>query len=227
MGEAEQMAYLATKIKEVRAESSYCILLDSGNWAKGTLLSDKFKGLPMAEILGALEYSAVGIGEGEIHFGIENMRALESEAGIPFVNCNIFESGTDTRPDFLKKFVIIEKGPFRIGIIGVSSPEGGRGKGMRVKDPFTVLPSVMSEVLEENPDFTVILSRLGFERDKALARAFPQTGIIVGGGDGENFDKPRQEGKTLIVQAGEKAQFLGSLSLDMSSVVNISRGAED
>ena len=68
-GEAEQMAYLATVVKQIRASEQYTILVDSGNWAQGTLLSDQFKGMPMVEIMSALGYDAVGLGEGEIYFG--------------------------------------------------------------------------------------------------------------------------------------------------------------
>ena len=82
-GEAEQMAYLATVVKQIRAQEEYTLLLDSGNWASGTMLSDSFKGMPMVEIFSAMEYDAVGIGEGEISFGAKNLYMLRRRPTSP------------------------------------------------------------------------------------------------------------------------------------------------
>lgn len=221
-GEAEQMAYLATVVKQARASEPYTILVDSGNWAKGTLLSDRFKGMPMVEIMSAIGYDAVGIGEGEIAFGSKNLYALSSEAKFPLLCCNLVEAGTGLPPSFLQnKFTLLERGPFKVAIIGVAAPGKYPSTGLEVKDPFTLLPEVLNEISKLNPDIVILLSRLGFERDRALARAFPQLSVIVGGADRINLEKPHREGQTFILQAGEKAKFLGSLAIDMEATIRI------
>lgn len=220
-GEAERMAYLATVVKQIRASQSYTLLLDSGNWAKGTLLCDKFKGLPMAEILSSLQYDAVGIGEGEIAFGSKNLYILEEKATFPMVSCNLIEEGTGIAPYFLKRFITIEKGPFKIAITGISAPVKYPGTGFAVMDPYPVLPKLLKEIKDYKSDIIILLSRIGIEKDQAIARAFPDLNIIIGGGDGKNLEKPLRVGQTFICQAGEKAQFVGSLAIDMEATIRI------
>lgn len=222
MGEAEQMAYLATVVKQVRASESYTLLVDSGNWAQGTLLSDQFKGMPMVEVMGAIGYEAVGIGKGEISFGSQNLYSLEDEAGFPILCCNLVEEGTGIPPYFLeKKFITLEKGPFKIAITGITAPGEYPGSGLKGKDHFKALPGVLEEIENEKPDVIILLSTIGLERDKAVARAFPQINVIVGGGDGLNLKEPVKQGDTYIVQSGERAQFLGSLAIDLEATIRI------
>ena len=221
-GEAEQMAYLATVVKQIKASEQYTILLDSGNWAQGTMLSDQFKGMPMVEIMSALKYDAVGIGEGEIYFGSQNLYSLEDKAAFPLLCVNLKEMQTGLTPYFLeKKYIVLERGPFRVAVTGIAKPEQYPGTDLVVSDPFIALPEVLKEIEEEKVDIIIVLSRLGIERDRALARAFPQINVIVGGGDGLNLEAPKREGQTFLVQAGEKAQFLGSLSIDMEATIKI------
>ncbi len=226
-GEAEQMAYLATVVKQVKEDSPYNVLVDSGNWAKGTLLSDRFKGLPMAEILSVMKYDAVGIGEGEMEFGSKNLYLLEEKATFPFVSCNLQEEGMGIPPYFVKKYVTLEKGPFKVAITGVSPMGDYKSKGFLVTDPFTTLPEVIEEIKGYNPDIIILLSRLGIERDRAIARAFPDINVIVGGRDKINMEYPERVGNTFICQAGERAKFLGKLSIEMEYEIEITSVEEE
>lgn len=222
-GEAEQMAYLSTVLKEQKEGRQYTILLDSGNWARGTMLSDSFKGLPMVEILSALDYDGVGIGEGEISFGVKNLHILEDQAKFPMVCCNLIEKDSGIAPYFLKRHIIIERGPFKIAVAGIASCEKTyAATGFQVLDPFMVLPDVLSEIKEDSADLLILLTGHGVEKDKAVARAFPDFNVIIGGGEGKNLEAPVMVGQTHICQAGEKGQFIGNLEIDMEATIRIS-----
>lgn len=221
-GEAEQMAYLATIVKQIKASQSYTILVDAGNWSKGTLLSDHFKGMPMVEIMNNLEYDASAIGEGEIDFGSKNLYILEDKAEFPLLSCNLVESGTGIPPYFLKdKYVVIERGPFTIIITAVSNPMKYPGSGIEVKDPFEVLPDVLKEIASHKPDVIILLSRLGLENDKKIANKFPEINVIVGGPDRLKLEDPIVQQDTYIVQSGERAGFLGKLSIDIEGKIRL------
>jgi 2',3'-cyclic-nucleotide 2'-phosphodiesterase (5'-nucleotidase family) len=221
-GNAEQMSYLSTVVKRVRNKESFTLLVDSGNWAKGTLLSDSFKGMPIVEIMNVIKYDAVNIGEGEIAFGNMNLYNLHDKSSFCMLSCNIMEESTGISPYFLKKFVIIKKGPFKVAVVGIALPGSCTDKGFIVKDPFTLLPDVLKEVEDNKPDVIVLLSRMGIEGDRALARAFPALNVIIGGRDRKFLDNPIIEGQTFICQAGEKAKYLGSLAFDIKTTIKIS-----
>ncbi|MCE1245110.1 MAG: hypothetical protein LWY06_00530 [Firmicutes bacterium] len=222
-GNTDNISYLATIIKQKIADTNFSILVDSGNWAKGTMLADHFKGMPMVEILNYLSYDAVGIGEGEIAFGSQNLYNIAGEAKFPLLCANLVESGTGIPPYFLdKKFVIKEKGPFIVGITAIANPQVYPGTGIEAKDPFAILPDVFNEMQKHNPDVIILLSRLGTERDKAIARAFPQISLIVGAGE-EPLESPIREGNTFIVRPGDNGRFLGAIDFDMEAVIKISQ----
>jgi 2',3'-cyclic-nucleotide 2'-phosphodiesterase (5'-nucleotidase family) len=220
-GEAEQMAYLATAVKQVRAGEPYVMLVDSGNWAMGTMLSDTFKGMPMVEILGALKYDGVGVGEGEMAFGKDNLYTLSAKAAFPLISCNMIEEQSGKAPPFMKSHVIVQKGPFKVAITGISPMEKLSNSGLVARDPFAALPGVMEEINFEKPDLLIVLSRLGIERDEAIVRAFPQINVIVGGRDGLNLESPRVAGSAFLCQAGERGKFLGRLDLEMQGILRI------
>jgi 2',3'-cyclic-nucleotide 2'-phosphodiesterase (5'-nucleotidase family) len=222
-GEADQMIYLATKVKEIRALENYTILLDSGNWAKGTFLSDNFKGMPMVEIFNVMKYDAVNVGEGEIAFGSDNLYQLQQYAQFPLISCNLIENGTGAPPSYIKKYTVINRGPFNIAITGISSPdEQFHDSNLTSVNPFKILPEVIQELSSYEIDVFILLSRLGLERDRALSRVFPRFNVIIGGKDKKQLDQPIVEGQTFICQAGEKGKYIGSISIDMHSILKIS-----
>lgn len=220
-GNAEQMAYLATIVKKIRQAEPLTLLVDSGNWAKGTTLSDSFKGLPIAEIFSAMKYEAVGIGQGEVEFGAKNLYSLEDKADFPLVCCNLLEEGTGIPPFFLHDYIIINKGLFRIGITGVTAPVNIKGTGFIIPEPETALEPVIKKLNNLGLDLIILLSSLGMERDRKLSRTFPEINVIISGGDNIRTETPVMEGDTFICQAGEKAEFLGSLTVSMETAIKI------
>ncbi|MFP4497401.1 MAG: hypothetical protein ACLFQV_04250 [Vulcanimicrobiota bacterium] len=220
-GNAEQMAYLSTMVKQITQDNPNVILVDSGNWARGTLLSDQFKGMPMVEIMSAIGYDAVGIGEGEIAFGSKNLYMLEEKSTFIMVSSNIYEEGTGLTPYFLKKIVVFEKGPFKIAVTGLAYPEEYPATKIKVKSLDEVLPEIINEIEKINPHVTILLSRMGIGEDKKIAEKYPQFNVIVGGRDKKFLEEPIRVGNTYICQAGEKAQYLGSLEIDMETNINI------
>jgi 5'-nucleotidase len=214
-GNTEQMPYLSSVVKQSREKEPFTILVDSGNWAKGDFLSDSFKGMPMVEIMNVIKYDAVNTGESEISLGEKELFKLHEKASFPLLSCNIIMSATGKTPDFIRKYAIFNKGPFKIAVIGVSFPGNYEKKGFVVQDPFTMLPETFSEVEDHKTDVVILLSRMGIEVDRELARKFPQTNVIIGGRDKKFIDPPITQGQTVICQAGEKAKYLGTISLDM------------
>jgi 2',3'-cyclic-nucleotide 2'-phosphodiesterase (5'-nucleotidase family) len=65
-------------------------------------------------------------------------------------------------------------------------------------------------------DFVVVLSHCGFEIDKAMAKRFPQIGLIVGGHDHKVLEQPFVESGVPIVQAGDRGRFLGEVRVQVA-----------
>jgi 2',3'-cyclic-nucleotide 2'-phosphodiesterase (5'-nucleotidase family) len=79
---------------------------------------------------------------------------------------------------------------------------------IKIGNPNEALEKVITNL---NNNFIVVLSHLGFEKDKEIALKFPQIGLIVGGHSQTLVKKPVKVGNTLIVQAGPNGSRIGVL----------------
>ncbi|MEW6527076.1 MAG: hypothetical protein AB1444_10455 [Spirochaetota bacterium] len=156
-------------------------------------------------------YTAVGIGDQEFAAGIDTLYQYQNE--LPFVCANLqyFAGGKWQSP---KKHVTVTIGKKTIGITALID-----------NDAFKYYPNeIVSKIKISNPkealqqeikfltgNFIVVISHLGFEKDKELAVLFPQIALIVGGHSQTLVKKPVKVGNTLIVQAGPNGSRIGIL----------------
>jgi hypothetical protein len=83
-----------------------------------------------------------------------------------------------------------------------------------IQDPLQVAAAVVKE-LTGKVDYIVALTHQGTNRDWVIARRVPGIDLVVGGHDKQKTKEPFEAEKTLIVQAGEKGQYLGLLEVTM------------
>ncbi|TNF06596.1 MAG: DUF5011 domain-containing protein [Bacillota bacterium] len=101
------------------------LFIGGGDLLQGSLLSNYFNGASMIEILNALDMDAFVIGNHEFDWGIEivtNYRDIDHPlmyADFPLLGANIFYKNTETRPEYIDPYTIIQKGQMKVGIIGL------------------------------------------------------------------------------------------------------------
>jgi hypothetical protein len=80
-----------------------------------------------------------------------------------------------------------------------------------VADPEIVLPDVIRDLKNQNPDLLVLLSHAGVAESKRLAGQFPEFHLIVSATSVEDplYDNPVNVGETLIVSVGHKGKHVG------------------
>jgi 2',3'-cyclic-nucleotide 2'-phosphodiesterase (5'-nucleotidase family) len=156
-------------------------------------------------------YTAVGIGDQEFAAGIDTFYQYQNE--LPFVCANL-QYFSDGKWQFPKKHVTVTIGNYTIAITALID-----------NDAFKYYPNeIVSKIKISNPKealqkeiknltgkFIVVISHLGFEKDKELAVLFPQIGLIIGGHSQTLVKKPVKVGNTLIVQAGPNGSRIGIL----------------
>ena len=156
-------------------------------------------------------YTAVGIGDQEFAAGVETFYQYRNE--LPFVCANLqyFAGG---RWQATKKHITVTIGNLTIGITAVIDNDAFKYypneilSKIKIADPKEAL---QKEIKNMDNNFIVVLSHLGFEKDKELAVQFPQIGLIVGGHSQTLVKKPVKVGNTLIVQAGPNGSRIGVL----------------
>lgn len=131
----------ATLIRQARAEISNALLVDNGDLLQGTLLGDfiaRKRSLadgqlhPMIEAMNALGYDAANVGNHDLNYGLDFLRASVDGASFPFVCANLFgDVDGETDPWFppyvvVSRTVVADDGSasvLRIGLIGVLPPQ--------------------------------------------------------------------------------------------------------
>jgi len=214
-------ACLAAMIREERAQNpDGTLLLSAGDMFRGAPISDLFRGEPVLQMMNELRFDAMAVGNHEFDWGTEVLKRLSAGARFPFLTANVFVGASQSLPGILPYALLNKKG-LKIAVIGLTTVETpfktnpNNVKGLSFIDPVKVLPGVIAEVKARGAQCIVVLSHLGFDRDRDLARRVSGIHVIVGGDSHTAVSEPVMVGETLIAQAGYYGIYLGVLRLEV------------
>lgn len=216
-------ARLAQMIEEERRKNpDGTLLLSGGDMFQGTAVSNIFRGEPVLDFMNAVRFDAMAIGNHEFDWGRDTLDKLRESARFPFLSANIRGRAGNLAWESTP-YVILERKGLKIAVIGVTATETryttkpGNVEGLEFRHPRMVLPGVLKEVRSQGAKTIILLSHAGFDADKALATEVSDIDVIVGGHSHTAVHDPVALGRTIIVQAGCCAQYLGVLNLSVDS----------
>lgn len=216
-------ACLAAMIREERVQNpDGTLLLSAGDMFRGAPISDLFRGEPVLQMMNELHFDAMAVGNHEFDWGLELLKHLSAAARFPFLSANVFVGERRSLPGALPYALFNKKG-LKIAVIGLTTVETpfktkpDNVKGLSFVDPVSVLPGVIAEVKARGARFILVLSHLGFDRDRELARRVSGIHVIVGGDSHTTVSEPVVVGETLIAQAGYYGIYLGVLKLEVDA----------
>ncbi|WP_434752000.1 bifunctional metallophosphatase/5'-nucleotidase [Paenibacillus amylolyticus] len=211
------MSAIAAMISEERAQAGHLLVLDIGDHmdrmaveTEGTL------GMANVDVLNLTGYDAITIGNNEgLTFTPDQLAQSYTGLLCPIVCGNVLEQDTGHPPAWMKPWSIIEKGPFRIGLLGATAPFNTFYElmGWQVTDPVETLQDQV-KTLREDVDIIIVLSHLGLSTDKRLAEQVSGIDIILGGHTHHVLEEPLMIGKTVLGAAGKFGQWLGKVVLE-------------
>lgn len=179
-------------------------------------LTEATDGQANIELMNTIGYDAVTIGNNE---GIGNSRAvldhLYDDANFPVVLANLVDLNTQTRPEWVKPFLIVptEIG-IKVGIIGLTAPFPltYNPNNWDVKDPIAILNEVVPDVQKE-ADYIILLSHLGINSDDQIAAEFPQINLILGSHTHHLFKEGKKINTTQLAAAGKFGYYVGEVTV--------------
>ncbi|MBN2605368.1 MAG: bifunctional metallophosphatase/5'-nucleotidase [Bacilli bacterium] len=121
IGAANIANFLITKQAE---NPENTIILAGGDMLQGSAMSNYYYGLSTITLMNQMHFDAFGIGNHEFDWGLEVVTnyfdddETNGEANFPLLGANVFLKGTTTIPDGIEPYTIIERGDYKIGIIG-------------------------------------------------------------------------------------------------------------
>lgn len=217
----------ATLIREIREREPNTLLLDCGDLFQGSAESFLARGRIMAEAVQILRYDALIVGNHEFDWGLDNLRRLYQQAGVPVLAADIRSPPATAAPiPGLQPFLLKEMDGVRVLVIGLSNPLIPRWfrpnmLGDLVLDESVVsLRRLMPRVREQRPDILVLAAHQGCRQwgddqanqINALARFFPELDVIIGAHTHADVDR-REINRVMYTQAGAYGLWLGKITL--------------
>ncbi len=214
------MVRLATLVENQREHwgAERVMLLDAGDTIHGTNIVNLFDGIPAIEVMNYMGYNAMVLGNHEFNFGQGVLQERIEDADFPILGANVIYD-EDGSP-FTASAYIEEISGVRVGVIGLATEDTpvtthpDNVLGLTFAEPAGIA-SILAQRLKDVHDVDVLiaLTHVGLEVDEKLASAVPELDVIVGGHSHSTLTEPAEVNGTLIVQAHEYANFLGSLAL--------------
>lgn len=217
-------------IEEIREKegAENVLLFDCGDYSQGSLYYNLFKGEAEIELMNAMGYNAVGVGNHEFDFGVENLARIAKKANFPILCSNYDFTGTACEGVIIPSATIEVKG-VKIGLFALSpNPAGLIAKdyyaGIKYLSPIETANKYAHLLRQMGCDIVICLSHLGYEMpnddcdDKRLAAATSGIDIILGGHSHTYFETPakttNKEGKEVLLQQMNKnGRYLGVMEI--------------
>ena len=232
------LARLAPLIRAERAAvpTGLSLVLDNGDLLQGTTLARvAFKGPhdashPLAQVLSAIGYDAIGLGNHDFDFGTSYLDAVCRILPCPVTSANV-EGLHHVRPHLLlTREAVCSDGQsrrIRIGIASALPEETGKwnrhkvAPGVTITEPLAALETAVEQLCGAGADVIILLAHAGFRSAENDAENFADVALTL-----ENVDAvvaghthlvySSTGGSTPCVLPGFAANCLGRIDLDLT-----------
>ncbi|MCY3778993.1 MAG: 5'-nucleotidase C-terminal domain-containing protein [Chloroflexi bacterium] len=229
-------ARLATVVQQIRAEVDNQLLLDAGDRFTGTLFHVQHRGQDSVEIMNAIGYDALALGNHEFNEGSDGLANFVTGLNFPSLSANIDFSADPFLAGLVEPAIVLDVGGESIGIIGLTTPETvvlNRPSDDLVfsEDLAGVTQEQVDKLTEQGINKIILLTHLGYEPDVELAQSVSGVDVVVGGhtntflsnaysgalGEYPTVLESASGEPILVVQADTKTIYLGRLDLEFDA----------
>jgi len=219
------------------------LFIGGGDFLQGTLISNYFDGASTIDVLNQMQMDAFTIGNHEFDWGFDiitdfrNPSSDSIQADFPLLGANIFYDGTQTRPDNIEPYTIIEKGNLKIGIIGViglgleSSIATSKITGYYFDDPV-YWTAYYAEQLRTNDNVDVVLAIIhdngissGYNQSMSSLTGNQKIDAVFNGHSHSTYAQyiTRTGVRLPYIQSGSSGTNLGKVTLEFDALKNVTQ----
>ena len=226
------LSLLSGYINKVRQEEENVIYVISGDMVQGSLIDMEYKGASTIEIMNYLAPDVVALGNHELDYGLPHLLFLEKIANFPIVNANLYIKKFNKR--LMSPYLILRKAGFDILFTGIITEkvmdalkqDSLIGSFVTLEEASQEVGKITNAYKNDDIDLTIILTHIGFDSDKELAKLLkPEWGVdmIIGGHSHTVLEEPARVNNILITQAGVGSDQVGRFDIvvddDTNSIV--------
>ncbi len=206
---------------ELRAQGRRVFFFDAGDAAdRSVRFCSLTKGGAVPGLLSAMGYDLQALGNAiSLTYGPQAVAEMAARADFPLLAANLCD-GEAARTPNLKPCVELPLAEgLKLGVLGltVHSPQGYALYGLRPPDFREAARAWVEKLAGQGAGPLVAVSHLGLENDRRLAEAVPALDVILGGHSHSLLPQGERVNGVLIAQAGEYAQHLGRVDLEIDA----------
>ena len=239
-------ARMAAVINQIRAEGGNVVLLDGGDRFTGTLFHQQYRGADNVQIMNALGYDGMTVGNHEFDDGDQVLADFINGVTFPVVTSNVDVSESPILNGLIQATTIIDVNGVSIGLAGLVTPEtpilSSPGDELVFNEDLVgAAQAAVDELTANGATFVVLMTHIGLDADREVAAGTTGIDVIVGGHShtllGNAYvasaaeypvvvENPNGE-PVYIVQAGSNSQYLGRLDVTVDAAGIVTSAAGD
>lgn len=214
---------------QAASEGIESLVVDGGDFMEGNLYYMANNGAKTFNIMSAMGYDAVVIGNHDFLMGTKNLNELlkENPPKFDYLGANFKLDGTALYTGIrknVKDYAIYEKAGAKIALMGLTTDElfyAWAFKNGKIKKPGKTADKIAKKIRKnENPDFVIALTHLGTRKDQKMINKSSGIDLVVGGHSHQALFNPiyfpnKNGVKVPVVQAGSHGKFVGKLVIDV------------
>ncbi|HLS35223.1 MAG TPA: bifunctional UDP-sugar hydrolase/5'-nucleotidase [Bacillota bacterium] len=203
------------RIKHKRKDEA-CFIVDIGDHIDRVHpIAEAFMGKGNVQLLNEASYDVITIGNNEgITLSHDDLFHLYNEAQFDVV-CSNLNSLTEKQPDWLNKVIYKQTASnVKIAILGLTAAFNPFYNLLdwHVEEPTETLHNELAR-LTDDVDIVILLSHLGLNEDRSIAKNFPQIDLIIGGHTHHLLKSGEIVRETLLTAAGKHCSHIGEVML--------------
>ena len=207
----------------INHEKKPFLLLDSGDFANGTAEAKFSRGAKAVQLMNAVGYSAVTIGNHEFDFKDAGITALIQESKFFILAANLREKATGLLPAGVQAARVFNVDGIKVAVIGLANnhPSQPTQKYTFIK-PLTALSKALQEVEKQDPAVLIVIvhdSFVDYQHDilpymGQIAKRFPGRVQVVLGGHAHKIVNEYLE-STLYVESGAHLEAVSKITVNV------------
>lgn len=209
------MAHVESLLAEYRKKDPNLLLTHGGDALSPSLLSGKYYGEQMIDLLNAIRVDVAVPGNHEFDFGPENMVKQLSASKAVWLSANMITTSGEqlqvTKENWLR-----EVNGVKIGFFGLITP--ATANSSKPGEDLLFLPVIetarkeVDSLKKQGAEMIVALTHLLLSEDRQLAASVKDINLILGGHDHDPV--ALFENNTLILKSGTDNKYVGIIEME-------------
>lgn len=181
------IARVKTAIDNRRTELSgkNVLTLDAGDQFQGSLFYTTYKSAPIAEFMNGIGFDAMAIGNHEFDDGPQELAKFIDALKFPMISGNTLAGLNSPVANKFKPYIVKEFGGEKVAVVSVLATDtdetSSPGNSVLFADEIAYLRDAVKEIEATGVNKIILLSHVGYKRDKEIAAAVDGIDVVVGG----------------------------------------------